>query len=222
MSDEEAGSRFMDYIAPTYYSFNIGKVHYVVLDDIDCSNYDGTTSRDYEKRVSAEQLSWLSKDLAYVDKSTPLVVVMHAQLFYPSQTEGFKIDHDVLNTTQLLDVLDGYKVHFVTGHTHLSFNVTPEDDVTGGREVYEHNAGAICALWWSGYLTPGVHISPDGTPGGYSVWDVNGTDIEWIYKATGWTEDYQFRSYDLNNVHFSMADVPQMPAGVPTSYLMFY
>ena len=217
-SDEEAGSRFMDYIAPTYYSFNIGKVHYVVLDDIDCSNYDGTTSRDYEKRVSAEQLSWLSKDLAYVDKSTPLVVVMHAQLFYPSQTEGFKIDHDVLNTTQLLDVLDGYKVHFVTGHTHLSFNVTPEDDVTGGREVYEHNAGAICASWWwSGYLTPGVHISPDGTPGGYSVWDVNGTDIEWIYKATGWTEDYQFRSYDLNNVHFSMADVPQMPAGVPAS-----
>lgn len=218
MSDEEAGSRFMDYIAPTYYSFNIGKVHYVVLDDIDCSNYDGTTSRDYEKRVSAEQLSWLSKDLAYVDKSTPLVVVMHAQLFYPSQTEGFKIDHDVLNTTQLLDVLDGYKVHFVTGHTHLSFNVTPEDDVTGGREVYEHNAGAVCASWWwSGYLTPGVHISPDGTPGGYSVWDVNGTDIEWIYKATGWTEDYQFRSYDLNNVHFSMADVPQMPASVPAS-----
>lgn len=218
MSDEEAGSRFMDYLAPTYYSFNIGKVHYVVLDDIDCSNYDGTTSRDYEKRVSAEQLSWLSKDLAYVDKSTPLVVVMHAQLFYPSQTEGFKIDHDVLNTTQLLDVLDGYKVHFVTGHTHLSFNVTPEDDVTGGREVYEHNAGAICASWWwSGYLTPGVHISPDGTPGGYSVWDVNGTDIEWIYKATGWTEDYQFRSYDLNNVHFSMADVPQMPASVPAS-----
>lgn len=217
-SDEEAGSRFMDYIAPTYYSFNIGKVHYVVLDDIDCSNYDGTTSRDYEKRVSAEQLSWLSKDLAYVDKSTPLVVVMHAQLFYPSQTEGFKIDHDVLNTTQLLDVLDGYKVHFVTGHTHLSFNVTPEDDVTGGREVYEHNAGAVCASWWwSGYLTPGVHISPDGTPGGYSVWEVNGTDIEWIYKATGWTEDYQFRSYDLNNVHFSMADVPQMPASVPAS-----
>lgn len=84
--------------------------------------------------------------------------------------------------------------------------------------MYEHNAGAICASWWwSGYLTPGVHISPDGTPGGYSVWDVNGTDIEWIYKATGWTEDYQFRSYDLNNVHFSMADVPQMPAGVPAS-----
>lgn len=217
-NDRDAESRFMDYIAPTYYSFNLGKVHYVVLDDIDCSNYDGTTSRDYEKRVSAGQLSWLAKDLSHVDKSVPLVVVMHAQMFYPSQTDGFKVDHDVLNTTQLLNVLDGYKVHFITGHTHMNYNVTPDDAVTGGREVYEHNTGAICgSWWWSGYLTPGVHLSPDGTPGGYAIWSVNGTDMEWMYKATGWTEDYQFRSYDLNNVHFSLADVPQMPAGVPAS-----
>lgn len=217
-NDRDAESRFMDYIAPTYYSFNLGKVHYVVLDDIDCSNYDGTTSRDYEKRVSARQLSWLAKDLSHVDKSVPLVVVMHAQVFYPSQTDGFKVDHDVLNTTQLLNVLDGYKVHFITGHTHMNYNVTPDDAVTGGREVYEHNTGAICgSWWWSGYLTPGVHLSPDGTPGGYAIWSVNGTDMEWMYKATGWTEDYQFRSYDLNNVHFSLADVPQMPAGVSAS-----
>lgn len=217
-NDRDAESRFMDYIAPTYYSFNLGKVHYVVLDDIDCSNYDGTTSRDYEKRVSAGQLSWLAKDLSHVDKSVPLVVVMHAQVFYPSQTDGFKVDHDVLNTTQLLNVLDGYKVHFITGHTHMNYNVTPDDAVTGGREVYEHNTGAICgSWWWSGYLTPGVHLSPDGTPGGYAIWSVNGTDMEWMYKATGWTEGYQFRSYDLNNVHFSLADVPQMPAGVPAS-----
>ena len=217
-NDRDAESRFMDYIAPTYYSFNLGKVHYVVLDDIDCSNYDGTTSRDYEKRVSTGQLSWLAKDLSHVDKSVPLVVVMHAQVFYPSQTDGFKVDHDAVNTTQLLNVLDGYKVHFITGHTHMNYNVTPDDAVTGGREVYEHNTGAICgSWWWSGYLTPGVHLSPDGTPGGYAIWSVNGTDIQWMYKATGWTEDYQFRSYDLNNVHFSLADVPQMPAGVPAS-----
>ena len=217
-NDRDAESRFMDYIAPTYYSFNLGKVHYVVLDDIDCSNYDGTTSRDYEKRVSAGQLSWLAKDLSHVDKSVPLVVVMHAQVFYPSQTDGFKVDHDAVNTTQLLNVLDGYKVHFITGHTHMNYNVTPDDAVTGGREVYEHNTGAICgSWWWSGYLTPGVHLSPDGTPGGYAIWSVNGTDMEWMYKATGWTEDYQFRSYDLNNVHFSLADVPQMPASVPAS-----
>ena len=215
VNDFDAESKYINYIAPVYYSFNIGKIHYVVIDDIDCDSYDGTTSRNYEKRISPEQLSWLAKDLAYVDKSTPLVVVMHAQLFYPSESDGFKVDHDVTNTAQFLNLLKGYKVNIVTGHTHMNFNVTPESPVTQGLEIYEHNTGAICASWWwSDYLTPGIHISLDGTPGGYAIWDVSGTKLQWIYKATGTSEDYQFRSYDLNQVHFSLADVPQMPSNI--------
>ncbi len=217
-SDFTAESKYMSYIAPTYYSFNIGKVHYVVMDDIDCSDYDGTNSRNYKKLTSAEQLSWLEKDLSYIDKSTPLVIAMHAQVYYPSETAEFKIDHDITSTEQLFNILDGYKVHFVTGHTHMNFNVTPESAITDGHDFYEHNTGAICASWWwSGNLTPGVHISPDGTPGGYAIWDVSGKDLQYVYKATGWPEDYQFRSYDLNNVSFSLADVPLMPSSVPVS-----
>ena len=209
-SDFDAAFKYVRDIAPTYYSFNIGKVHFIVLDDIDCDKYDGTNSRNYVKTISNEQLEWLRKDLSYVDKSTPLIVTMHAQVFYPSGS-GFKIDHDQTNTAELFNILDGYKVHFVTGHTHMSFNVVPEESVTGGRDFFEHNAGSICASWWwSGHLTPGVHISLDGTPGGYSIWDINGTDMQWIYKSTGFSEDYQFRSYDLNNVKFSYDDVPNL------------
>lgn len=217
-SDISAAGKFVDYIAPTYYSFNIGKIHYIVLDDIDCSNYDGTTSRNYEKKISAEQLDWLVKDLSYVDKSVPLVVVMHAQVFYPSESNGFKIDHDVTNTTQLFNILDDYKVNFVTGHTHYNYNVTPDDPITDGRDIHEHNVGAICgSWWWSGYLTDGIHLSPDGTPGGYSIWNVVDKDIEWIYKPTSHDVSCQFRSYDLNNVSFSLSDVPNMPSDVPSS-----
>lgn len=216
-SDYDAAIKYVNQIAPTYYSFNIGQVHYVVLDDIDCGSYDGTESRKYAKRISQEQLMWLAKDLSYVDKTTPLVVVMHAQVFYPLGT-GFKIDHDTSNTQSLFSILDGYKVHFVTGHTHMTFNVTPDASIVGGRDFHEHNSGSVCASWWwSGHLTPGVHVSLDGTPGGYAVWDVSGTDFKWMYKSTGWSEDYQFRSYDLNNVSFSMADVPLMPSDVPAS-----
>lgn len=221
-SDFTAEIKYRDYIAPTYYSFNIGKVHYVVIDNIDCSNYDGTTSRNYEKTISNEQLNWLEKDLSHVDKSTPIVVAMHAPIFYPT-TNGFKYDHDVTNTTRLFDILTGYEVHFITGHTHLMFNVTPESAIVGNHNFYEHNSGAVCASWWwSGHLTPGVHVSPDGTPGGYAIWDVIGTDLKWRYKATGWPEDYQFRSYDLNNVHFSMADVPLMPSTIPDATRKVY
>ena len=216
-SDYDAAVKYVDQICPTYYSFNIGKVHYVVMDDIDCSSYDGSTSRNYVKSLSAEQLDWLAKDLSHVDKTTPVVVAMHAQVFYPT-TSGFKIDHDQVNTLRLFDILDGYTVRFVTGHTHKLFNVTPDAPIVDGHNFREYNSGSVCASWWwSGNLTPGIHIGTDGTPGGYGIWDVTGTDFQCLYKSTGWPEEYQFRSYDLNNVHFSMADVPLMPSDISAS-----
>lgn len=216
-SDYDAAVKYVDQICPTYYSFNIGKVHYVVMDDIDCSSYDGSTSRNYVASLSAEQLDWLAKDLSYVAKTTPVVVAMHAQVFYPT-TSGFKIDHDPVNTLRLFDILDGYTVRFVTGHTHKLFNVTPDAPIVDGHNFREYNSGSVCASWWwSGNLTPGIHIGTDGTPGGYGIWDVTGTDFQCLYKSTGWPEEYQFRSYDLNNVHFSMADVPLMPSDISAS-----
>lgn len=216
-SDYDAAVKYVDQICPTYYSFNIGKVHYVVMDDIDCSSYDGTESRNYVKSLSAEQLDWLAKDLSHVAKTTPIVVAMHAQVFYPT-TSGFKIDHDQVNTLRLFDILDGYTVRFVTGHTHKLFNVTPDAPIVDGHNFREYNSGSVCASWWwSGNLTPGIHIGTDGTPGGYGIWDVTGTDFQCLYKSTGWPEEYQFRSYDLNNVHFSMADVPLMPSDISAS-----
>lgn len=213
-SDYDAAVKYVDCIGPTFYSFNIGQVHYVVMDNIDCSAYDGTDSRNYVTKLSNEQLNWLAKDLAYVDKSTPLIVAMHAQIYKPTST-GFAFDHDSANTEALLAALDGYEVHFVTGHTHKVYNITPDDDVVKGRDIHEHNSGAICASWWwSGNLTPGVHVSIDGAPGGYAIWDIDGTDFAWLYKSTGWPEEYQFRSYDLNNVSFSMDDVPNIPSNV--------
>lgn len=216
-SDYDAAVKYVDQICPTYYSFNIGKVHYVVMDDIDCSSYDGTESRNYVMSLSAEQLDWLAKDLSHVAKTTPVVVAMHAQVFYPT-TSGFKIDHDQVNTLRLFDILDGYTVRFVTGHTHKLFNVTPDAPIVDGHNFREYNSGSVCASWWwSGNLTPGIHIGTDGTPGGYGIWDVTGTDFQCLYKSTGWPEEYQFRSYDLNNVHFSMADVPLMPSDISAS-----
>ena len=216
-SDYDAAVKYVDQICPTYYSFNIGKVHYVVMDDIDCSSYDGSTSRNYVASLSAEQLDWLAKDLSYVAKTTPVVVAMHVQVFYPT-TSGFKIDHDPVNTLRLFDILDGYTVRFVTGHTHKLFNVTPDAPIVDGHNFREYNSGSVCASWWwSGNLTPGIHIGTDGTPGGYGIWDVTGTDFQCLYKSTGWPEEYQFRSYDLNNVHFSMADVPLMPSDISAS-----
>ena len=112
-----------------------------------------------------------------------------------------------------MNLVKDYKVNFVTGHTHTIFNANPAEtkSLTGGSSVYEHNAGSVCASWWwSGSLTKNVYVSLDGAPGGYSIWNITGTDIKWKYKATAKTEDYQFRSYDLNNVSFSFDDISNL------------
>lgn len=205
-------------IAPTYYSFNIGDVHYIVLDDILCTNVGGAASakpeRAYKSEVTDEQLKWLVKDLSYVSQTTPVIVTSHAPV-YAKETKKNVNDYYLNNSATLVSKFKGYKVDFVTGHTHVLYNVDKSSE-----GIYEHNAGAVCASWWwSGYLTPGIHICTDGAPGGYSVWDITGTDKKWRYKGTGRDENEQFRSYDLNNVWFTVEkDAPKVPAALKPDF----
>lgn len=208
-------------IAPTYYSFNIGDVHYIVLDDILCTNVGGEASakpeRAYRSEVTDEQLKWLVKDLSYVSQTTPVIVTSHAPV-YAKETKKNVNDYYLNNSATLVSKFKGYKVDFVTGHTHVLYNVDKKS--SEGIGIYEHNAGAVCASWWwSGYLTPGIHICTDGAPGGYSVWDITGTDKKWRYKGTGRDENEQFRTYDLNNVWFTVEkDAPKVPAALKSDF----
>ena len=209
-----AKNPFITTVAPPYYSFNIGGVHYVVLDNINTSKYvlnggeDNRTDDVMECGVLYDpQVKWIAEDLKYVDKSTPIIVTMHVPIHQPTAPNTFV--KEMKDADKVLAAFDGYNVHYVTGHTHRSYNVVPEDAVTAGRNIYEHNLSAICSdWWWSGRLTPGLLQATDGTPSGYGVWDITGKDMKWIYKCTGMDEDFQFRAYDLNKIKFSLDDVP--------------
>ena len=200
IGDVNTVKEYKEVIGPTYYSFNIGQVHYVVLDDVECTNSTATTDdkgnacykRTYNGNVVQEQYDWLAKDLSYVPTSTPLVVTMHIPLY---KANG---KYNLTNSAKLEAILKPYsEVQLFTAHTHTCYNT---DNLSGGH-VYEHNAGSICGTWWwSGQETPGVHIGQDGSPGGYTVMKVNGTSFSWQYKATGFDIDHQFRAYDRNEV----------------------
>lgn len=204
VGDFEKAFRYTRDIAPTYYSFNLGKVHFVVLDNIDYNNV-GTGNDNRGKYVldfTAEQMAWLARDLSYVDKSTPVVITSHAPLSRPNGATSYNNNYmdgansaGEANMDAFIAALDGYNVHFLSGHTHNMFNRRHNP----GFE--EHNEGAICATWWwSGYKTPGLHISQDGTPGGFAVWEFNGKDMKYHYQAAGHDAGYQFRAYDINEV----------------------
>ena len=179
-------------VGPTYYSFNIGKVHYVSLDDIECTN-DGKGGRTHKPRIVVEQIDWLKKDLQFVNPNTPVVISMHAPVYENTGSGSLE------NYNELIAAVGSRPCHFMTAHTHMMYNV----EKTGH---YEHNAGAICATWWwTGKETPGIHLSTDGTPGGYILFDVKGTEFKWVYKSIDKPVTHQFRTYDRNQIQLTAA-----------------
>lgn len=203
-SDEAASAAFRREIGPTYYSFNLGQLHYVVLDNIIYVNTGGREGAigklDYEVRIDDRQLAWLRADLATVaDKSAPLIIVMHAQLhWWYRGSEGVSWKYAFTRGAGcLVDALAGFsEVHLVTGHSHMNFRLL-------NGNLREHNIAATSGTWWwTGQIHGDYTINTcrDGSPGGYEVFEVNGRDIRWHYKGIGLEDDYQFRAYDMNEV----------------------
>ncbi|PVH24262.1 calcineurin-like phosphoesterase C-terminal domain-containing protein [Sphingobacterium corticibacter] len=191
-------------LGPTYYSFNLGQVHYVVLDNVEYLNTGGSYgtvgSRDYNAKITENQLEWLAKDLASIPSTTPIVLSTHIQLHHAPTEQGNTPNFRTSNAQQLISLLDRFaEVHVMTGHTHVNYRV-PRND-----KFMEHNVAALSGTWWwtgrPGYSDN--HIAPDGSPGGYGLWEMNGRNIAWKYKSIGYAPEYQFRAYDLNEVEIT-------------------
>ena len=211
--DLDTEVKYVKDIAPTYYSFNLGKVHFIVLDNILCTNSGAGTadSRTYKAQLDADQLAWLKKDISYIDHSTPLIISMHAPVFYDNANNSSIASVLQSQYSTMLAALNGFDaVHILTGHTHRILNT----DRTSSANYYEHNAGAVCASWWWTEKLTQTNVGTDGAPGGYEIWEIDGKNFKWQFIGTKESADYQFRTYDLNNVEFPASTVSTyLPSG---------
>ena len=179
-SDELTTRTFSGFFGPRYYSFDRGAVHYVVLDDVlwHGSSYIGYLGHD--------QLHWLEQDLARVEAGRPVIVVTHIPVlgsrYARDGEESPGASVSITNREALYRLLEPYQAHVVVGHTH-------ENDHLYVHGVHEHISGTVCGAWWSG------EICGDGTPNGYSVYEIEGEEVRWRYKATGQADDHQMRVY---------------------------
>lgn len=161
--DEMSDKTFQKQYGPTWYSFNRGQVHYVVLDDVRYLGKD----RSYDGYISAAQLSWLQKDLELVPKDRLVIICVH-----------IPVHNSVKNNHELYALLKNRKVHIMSGHTHYHRNVIRD-------HIFEHNHGTVCGAWWTG------PVCGDGTPSGYGVYSVKGTELSWHYQSTSLPADHQ-------------------------------
>lgn len=182
---ETSYKTFEDIFAPNYYSMNRGKAHYIFLNN----NFYVGREYFYMGYYTEALLEWLEKDLSYVPEDGLVFVIQHipARLSpeqAPFEYNGFVIAEQTTNAGALFELLKGHKnSHIISGHMHYNLNL---EHVEGPME---HNSGSVCGTWWRG------DICLDGTPMGYGVYEVDGTDVSWYYKASGREKEYQLRAY---------------------------
>lgn len=200
--DWEASELYRKHCGPTYYSFNAGDTHYIVLDNIEFTN--PAANNTYDCNITTKITKWLRKDLANVSKTTPLVICMHAPLFERPQCSKPGVQDAVkyrysYGLTFYNSVKDFKDVKIFTGHAHTNYTVNK-------LSITEYNVGAVCGnLWWTGYFVDGNSVCTDGSPAGYRILDYNDGEAETYYKSIGYNRDYQFRAYDLNNTYITAA-----------------
>lgn len=222
--DMRASYLFRKTLGPTHIAFNFGKVHYILIDDIQYRNsFPSITGdplmgqRDYKAGFRTDMVEWVKQNLSYVDKNTPIVVGMHIPLcywngnknsgeFYSQNHQSYGSDNGADYWKTFLDLFKDFKeVQFISGHTHVNRMHSINQY---GSNMFENNIGAVCGIWWNTSESTGgtsstsgkLNLCSDGSPAGYLVMDAAGTSRSWFYKGVGVSENKQFKSYDMNEV----------------------
>jgi len=174
-TDVEGRRVFEEKLGPTYYSFNIGKLHFVVLDNLIMNLNDNGELKGYDVQGLTDEIwQWLQNDLSYVDRSTTLMVAAHSPMFKLINTHNRTAQY----REEYGDLFAEFKkVHVWTGHTHNTYNYNYAAS-NKWAPIEEHTvARSTGELWTNEYLA-------DGTPRGYTVVEVDGDNIEWHFKPT--------------------------------------
>lgn len=162
----------------TYYSFDHGGWHFVVLDTVQI-----TPDHSWRGFVDNAQMAWLAADLEKTGKTTPTVLLVHMPILcaitqYTQGTTAATPDKLIVaNGKAVKELIQPYNVKAVLqGHTH----VVEEIAYLGTRYL---SAGAICGDWWKGWRL-GVH------PEGFTVCTAHANgDFAWRYVPYGWKAD---------------------------------
>lgn len=179
-TSEASAHTFEQHFGPTWYSFDRGAVHYVVLNDV---FWHGAGYIGY---LGDRQLAWLAADLITVEPGAPVVVLLHipplSTMHVRAGERSPSVSQSVANREALYRVLEPYDAYLLSGHMHEL------EHVSDGGATHIVN-GAVCGGWWSG------PICYDGTPNGYTVVEVRDTALTWRYQSTGKPAEHQLRVY---------------------------
>lgn len=177
-TDREATENYRNHFGPTYYAFDMGRTHYIVLDDI---VYHG--AKKYDEQIDSLQLAWAAEYARRLPAGSRVCVAMHAPAM-----KAWKGNQVMESAARLMDAFAGHELHFISGHTHVNSNY----DIREG--VMEHNVAQICGnLWYD-------PVNKDGTPKGYQLFRECGGEFSWEYRSLGSPSVRQLRIWQPGRV----------------------
>lgn len=200
-SQYESLSDYVKYFGPIDYSFNIGNAHIVSMDTHIADNWTGDGGGSYTCGFTDEQWEWFKKDLALVENKAEKQIILFTHAAFGDQDNHANYVMPIHHKDDVLKALtDFHDANLLSGHTHYWRNFVFENYVCkSGRPIYEHNQGAACGFLW---VTD--NLNPDGSPNGYCVYDVRGTEFyDWAAKFTNQPDEYQMRVYNGNQIYQS-------------------
>ena len=186
-TDEEGAWAFEEKFGPSNYSFNLGKVHYVVVDDMIQSLSSSGSLTSTTVGLRDDIMEWVKSDLSFVDESSTIMICMHSPMFLKSKSSK---NRDILAA----ELKRFGKVHEWSGHVHNMDNNCNTD---------LQNLEAHCIVRATGELWTNEYLSI-GVPRGYVVVDVDGKEISWKFKPIIYqsgapcyeTPEYDYRRWD--------------------------
>lgn len=191
-SFETSTSDYEKMFGPAYYSFNVGDVHYIVLND----NFFVGKDWYYIGYLPEDQLKWMEKDLAFVPKDKKVVACLHIPTTLREwDRSGYNFNYNQIadimcNKKAVYDILEPYQNSLIlSGHIHTGNNEIISDN------LMEHNITSLGGAWYCG------PICIDGSPAGFKVYDFNGTDVEWRFRGSNEAKDHQIKVYANNPVY---------------------
>lgn len=176
LSGIAAGEAFESAFGPYNYAFFLGKDLVIAVNNLifvgSGLEVPDQSSKNYKEGYSQETLDFVKGLLAFVGKDTHLFLAQHSPIM--TRKNG-KIE----NADQLLQLLDGYEVDILAGHSHCMNRHRVSET------VYEYNAAAIGGAWWA------TTWCKDGTPRGYDIISNVAGERTYAWHNLDYPDDFQ-------------------------------
>jgi hypothetical protein len=183
-NDALADETYESHYGPSYYAFDYGPVHFLVLDDV-MWHAEAEGEGGYVGGLGAAQMEFIRNDLRLIPENQLVVLMMHIPLV------------QVEDRQELYRLIEQRPYALsISAHTHfLRHHFIDAADGWRGPQPHHHVVNVtVCGSWWRGAPDelgiPHATMS-DGGPNGYAIFTFDGSQYDIEFRAARRGADYQ-------------------------------